>query len=687
MVASAARVIGAHFGAQRCGFVEGDGECAGSEVTLTRGWRRNGGEGVGESEVRRLEDFAPEELVRVPASGEVVVVSAPHSAAAGAQDSAGSRTPSVLAAPYLRNGSWRGVLVVVDDRPREWGRENEALLREAATSLGMRLERAYGEEALRASEERYRTLYEAIDESYAVSEVLCDEAGRAVDYRFLQVNEAFVELTGLEDPVGRTARELVPDVEPVWIEQVGAIAETGEPRRWVAEVRALGRWYDNFGFRLGAPDDRLVAVLSRDITMEKRAERALQATATRQAYLLRLNDALRPLTDPVVIQEVACRILGHHLDVAWVQYSELDLEREIIENTREFYRGSEHPEDLPSHVGVYDLNAYPGHAEAWRSGWSMVVDDVETDPSLAAGERERLRSASVRATLTIPLMKDGAPVVVMSALSHRSREWTAEDVGMLEETAERTWAAVGRARAEAALQRMNERLEARVAERTREVRQLAETLSLAEHAERQRLSHLLHDDLQQLLFGIQMKLGLGRSDLRVGRAEEALAAVERSIELLDEALTRTRQLTVELNPPVLAGEGLMDALEWLRRQVWDLHRLRIRIRGSTGASGLPADQRVLLFQIVRELLFNVAKHAGTDGASVEVERGEEGVGVVVRDAGRGFDPERLGEERRRSGFGLVSARERLRMRGGELVVDSAPGRGTRVELRLPADSP
>ncbi len=231
-----------------------------------------------------------------------------------------------------------------------------------------------------------------------------------------------------------------------------------------------------------------------------------------------------------------------------------------------------------------------------------------------------------------------------------------------------------------------EELERRVQERTEEVRGLAEMLSVAEQEERQRLSHLLHDDLQQLLYGIQMKVSLA---LEQARREELAGAAEQarqSLDLLGQAITRTRQLTVDLNPPILEGEGLVGAIEWLRTQMRDMHGLEVEIQADEEVVIPPADLRILLFQVTRELLFNVAKHAGTGHAVVEVTRGDDRVQVTVRDHGLGFDPASLDGHRRRGSLGLFSARERLRLRGGDLEVRSAPGEGTYVVAYAPVSS-
>lgn len=146
------------------------------------------------------------------------------------------------------------------------------------------------------------------------------------------------------------------------------------------------------------------------------------------------------------------------------------------------------------------------------------------------------------------------------------------------------------------------------------------------------------DDLQQLLYAIQMKLAASREHAMSGRPEALLLQTERSLELLERAISRTRQLTVELSFPLLEEEGLADAVQWLRTQMRDLHGLEVGIRGDLDLETISEDLRVMLFQSVRELLFNVAKHAGTNRAWLRIGSRAGQVRIEVIDEGCGFDP-------------------------------------------------
>jgi PAS domain S-box-containing protein len=154
--------------------------------------------------------------------------------------------------------------------------------------------------ALRASEERYRFLFESIDEGFCVIQVLFDEAGTPSDYRFLETNPSFEHQTGLREVVGKTMRQLEPALEEHWFQIYGRVAMTGEPNRFQNRAESLHRWYDVYAFRIGAPAERKVAVLFNDITERKRAEQALlDADRNKDEFLATLAHELRNPLAPI----------------------------------------------------------------------------------------------------------------------------------------------------------------------------------------------------------------------------------------------------------------------------------------------------------------------------------------------------------------------------------------------------
>ncbi|HON67798.1 MAG TPA: PAS domain-containing protein [Phycisphaerae bacterium] len=233
------------------------------------------------------------------------------------------------------------------------------------------------------------------------------------------------------------------------------------------------------------------------------------------------------------------------------------------------------------------------------------------------------------------------------------------------------------------LEELNEALVQRTREaeqRSEQLRVLATQLTQAENRERRRLALLMHDHLQQLLIAARMKIG---AIAQVVREDRAATWVRQAAQLLDESIAASRSLSVELSPPMLYESGLGAALDWLAQQMEEKHGLRVDVQ----ASDEPEDEdiRVFLFQCVRELLFNVVKHAQVPQAEVRVKRlDEDRIIITVSDRGKGFDLAKL-QERWAKGdsFGLRSVHERLGLLGGSFEIRTAPGEGMEARLIAP----
>jgi PAS domain S-box-containing protein len=144
-------------------------------------------------------------------------------------------------------------------------------------------ERRRAEQELRASEERYRTLFESMDQGYCIIDMIFDAHDVPVDYRFLEMNPVFATHTGLVDAIDKTARELVPELDDFWFQTYGRVASTGEPVRFESEAKAMERWFDVYATRIGDARSRKVALLFNDITHRKQAEDKLRRLAANLA--------------------------------------------------------------------------------------------------------------------------------------------------------------------------------------------------------------------------------------------------------------------------------------------------------------------------------------------------------------------------------------------------------------------
>ncbi len=228
-------------------------------------------------------------------------------------------------------------------------------------------------------------------------------------------------------------------------------------------------------------------------------------------------------------------------------------------------------------------------------------------------------------------------------------------------------------------------LERQVAARTAQLehsharlRRLASELTLAAQRERKNLASELHDYLAQLLVVSKFKIDQLRRNHPDKDPRGLLQEAESS---LDQALTYSRTLIAHLSPNVLFIQGLVAALHWLP-EYFSKHGLRVEVKSRVSAVKLSEDRSILLFQSVRELLFNALKHAGTGEATVEIHAIEQRIlRITVMDGGAGFDVKMLAEQTK--GFGLFSIRERIEGLDGTFSVLSSPGAGTQIELSIP----
>ena len=365
-------------------------------------------------------------------------------------------------------------------------------------------QRVRAEAALRESEARYRTLFESLDEGFCIIEVLFDEGGAPVDYRFLETNPAFVKQTGLVDAVGKRMRELASAYEAHWFETYGRVATTGESVRFQNTASALHRHYDVFAFRIGPPDDHHVAVLFNDVSASVRAreeaerlQHVAEAAERRLSFLAeasaRLAGSLDVESTLATIADLAVPALA---DWCFVEVLEAGAVRQAaVAHVRpemiQFAR------QLIARFPI-DLSASFGTGKVLRTGEPELMSEItdETLVGVAQDEHhlELLRSTGLRSSISVPLMDEtGHAMAVLSLVSADSgRRFGESDVAMAMEVARRAGAALANARLVEAERAA--RAEAEQASRTKS-QFLANDESRAAHAaQRDRRTRAAHRD-------------------------------------------------------------------------------------------------------------------------------------------------------------------------------------------------
>ncbi|MDA3789057.1 MAG: AAA family ATPase [Desulfobacula sp.] len=215
-----------------------------------------------------------------------------------------------------------------------------------------------------------------------------------------------------------------------------------------------------------------------------------------------------------------------------------------------------------------------------------------------------------------------------------------------------------------------------------QLRSLSSQLLLVEEKERRRMAVALHDNIGHALSSAVMEL----EKLKKETGQANSPRFENIHAILDESIKATRTLTFELSPPLLYDLGLEAALDWLAEKTTEQYEIPVRFVYQETIENIDESTAILLFQSVRELIFNMVKHAGATTASVSMKKDGSDLEIIVEDDGKGVDVSHLySQGHLKGGFGLFSIQERLGSQGGYMEIDSAIGQGTRITLVFPLD--
>jgi signal transduction histidine kinase len=526
-------------------------------------------------------------------------------------------------------------------------------------------ETARAEAALRQSEARYRLLFESLDQGFCVIQTLFDERGRCVDYVLLEANPAFVSQTGLENALGRRVREMVPGHEEHWFRIFGEVALTGRPTRFEAPAEALGRWYDVYAFRVDDPGEHRVAVLFKDVSHAKAAERDREELlAALEVERARLVEVFRQAPSFLAV----LRGPDHVFEFVNDAYYALIGHRDVI--------GKPLREALPE---VRDQGFLPLLDRVLESGVPYVGREVpiRLARSPDAGAEERFVDFVYQ-----PLSEaDGSSSGIVA---HGS---DVTDQVLARREIERLLRESERARAEAELARA----EAETANRAK-----SEFLAV--------MSHELRTPLNAI-GGYAELIELGIRGPTTPQQREDLRRLQGSqqhlLGLINEVLNYARLETGSVQYSLAAvpiGKALSDA-ELLVTPQAGAKGLAVHVRACPPSCVALADPEKLR-QILVNLLSNAVKFTPS-GGQIEMwcEQADRHVVIAVRDTGIGipedklpgiFDPfvqvrTDLTRPHEGTGLGLAISRELARGMGGDLTVKSRMDEGSTFYVRLPRD--
>ncbi len=493
-------------------------------------------------------------------------------------------------------------------------------------------QRMRAEETLRRSEERYRTLFESIDEGFCVIEMLFDQNDKPIDYRFLEVNPSFEQQTGFKQAEGKTMRQLVPNLEDSWFEIYGKVALTGEPIRFENRVEAMNRWFDVYAFRIGQAQERKLAILFNDISDRKRIE----ATLVEREARLRL----------------------------------------IIESAKDY---AIFTLDLQGQITSWNVGAQRllGYEEAEILGQNGSIIFTREDIALGKPEEER-QNALTRERAENErwhVRKDGSRYWG-SGLMMPLREQDGSIRGFLKIMQDKT------------AQRQAEQEREQLLAREQAAREQAETANRIKDEFLAVLSHELRTPLNPILGWSSL---LQRGTLDAAKMTHALKTIDRNAklqaQLIDDLLDISRILRGKLAlnvAPIDLNAVIGAALETVRLAA-EAKSLHIETDFNPSV-GLVMGDAGRLQQVVWNLLSNAVKFTPS-GGQIKVELTQVGTNaqIQIKDTGKGIHPDFLpyvfehfrqedGATTRKFGglgLGLAIARQIVEMHGGTIRAHSA----------------
>ena len=426
-----------------------------------------------------------------------------------------------------------------------------------------------------------------------------------------------------------------------------------------------------------------VIVVVQNIDEQRRAENRLDV-------LVRVSELIRTLHDPYELSYAVAETVGTHLNVRRCLFNETDLDRDLEIIHRDYCNGAE------SVAGKHRISEYSSITTGEMARGNMVVNtDSKLDPRTAADYKKSYEPTGERAYVAVPLMREGRWVASFWASDDQPRQWSREEISLLQTVAERTWTAIEKLRAEAEREQL--------LQREQEARDAAEKANQLKDEFLATLSHELRNPLNVILGYSELLLRMQEIERspRLAQMAEALRRNAQSQsqlinDLLD--LSRLQRGKISLNQETVSLAAIIDsAVETVRA---DASSKGINIQLHTGNHLLLVDgDRLRLQQIAWNLLNNAVKFT-PHGGRIEIDlRSDRDRAVFsVTDSGQGIDPAFLphvfemfrqadGSNSRRHGglgIGLALVRQLVQLHGGIVAAHSeGPGKGSQFTIQLP----
>ena len=570
------------------------------------------------------------------------------------------------------------------------------------------------EEALKASETKYRSLFTNMTDGFGLHKIILDETGKPVDYVFLEVNRAFELLTGLKaaDIVGKRVTAVLPGIEhdPAdWIGTYGSVALTRKELRFEQYAEPLGRWYSISAY---SPMQGFFVTLFEDITARKDAEEVLRKAKEELEVSVRKRTADLLTANQELEEEIAVRReIQQHITATnelLKLFSQTFLRKEYLDELigllRKWCECDGVGIRLIDEQGNIPYGSFSGFSrEFWEQENCLSVKKdhcvcpriISQRPSLqevqhmtpngsffcndmtcfisAMTEKQRARYRGTCAEhgfaslATVPIRYRNRVLGAIHFVDKNKGKVPRKLVEFIESLSPLMGEALYRFYLEEALMSSREQL-----------RNLSMHLQDAREEERTKVAREIHDELGQTLTAAIMELSRIKA---VKELQESVSDIVRSAsELIDRAVQDIQRICSDLRPRVLDHLGLWAAIEWQAKKFSERSGIRCSLDLTAPQRSLPEATSTALFRIFQETLTNVARHAKATEVTVHMGIVHDILMLEIKDNGKGIGRKKIfGKD----SFGIMGIRERVHDLGGNVTFKSVRNKGTTVTVEVP----
>jgi len=299
----------------------------------------------------------------------------------------------------------------------------------------------------------YAPLLDSIDQGFCMCEMIFDDYGAPLDYRFLAINNKYELMTGLTDVIGKTAKEVMPTLEDFWFENYGLVVQTGKSVRFENYVSAMHQWFDVNAFPIESPHDRTnnsrFGILFTDISDRKQQELNNNFLAEIQTDLIHLTSA-----------EEIMEVVGTKL-YNWFGFSLLTFSNVNAGGTTATTVYNNRDADIPYINTTHHLLDYfcEVHLDQLRTGQTVAIADVTTNPDLKISDINNYATYHIRSLVTVPYLRNSEWKFFIAGCRRTTSIWSAAELELISELTERIYLRIERARSQLTLREINHRFE------------------------------------------------------------------------------------------------------------------------------------------------------------------------------------------------------------------------------------